>query len=100
MAEVEINEVFCLVCDVAAEVPSDDAVPRGVVLLVELLLDVGGDVLLDVVLLQGLCCTVHGVLLHVFRHVGVLDHGLSLSHLGVYTHKSETRIALKSNKEL
>lgn len=40
--------------DVGAEVPSDDAVPRWVVLFVELALDEGGDVLLDVVLLQSL----------------------------------------------
>lgn len=37
LAQVEINEMLCLVSDVAAEVPPDDAVPGGVVLLVELL---------------------------------------------------------------
>jgi len=68
-------------CDVAAEIPSDDAVPRGVVLLVELLLDVGGNVLLDIVLLQGLRRTVHGILLHVLGHISILDYGLSLGHL-------------------
>ena len=40
--------------DVGAEVPAHDAVPRRVVLLVELLLDVRGNVLLYVILLQGL----------------------------------------------
>jgi len=43
-----------LVGDVGAEVPAHDAVPRGVVLLVKLLLDVRGNVLLYVILLQGL----------------------------------------------
>jgi hypothetical protein len=43
-----------LVGDVGAKVPAHDAVPRGVVLLVKLLLDVRGNVLLYVILLQGL----------------------------------------------
>lgn len=37
LAQVEINEVFCLVCHIAAKVPPNDAVPRGVVLFVKLL---------------------------------------------------------------
>jgi hypothetical protein len=45
---VEIDEVFRLVCDVTSEVPSHNAMPGWVVFLVELLLDVGGDILLDV----------------------------------------------------
>ena len=64
--------------DVGSEVASDDAEPGGVVLLVELLLDVGGDVLLEVVFLQRLGRAVDGVLLHLFRHVRVLDHRLPL----------------------
>jgi len=51
-----------LVSHVGAEVPADNAVPGGVVLLVELLLDVGRDVLLNVVLLQSLSCAVNSVL--------------------------------------
>ena len=73
--------MFRLVGDVAAKVPSHNAVPGGVVLLVELFLDEGGDVLLDVELLQGLRGAVQHVLLHVLRHVGVLDHRLALRHL-------------------
>ncbi len=54
LAEVEVDEVLRLVGHVRAEVAADDAVPGRGVLFVELLLDVGRDVLLDVELLQGL----------------------------------------------
>lgn len=37
LAQIEVNEMLCLMGDVAAEVPPDDAVPGGVILLVELL---------------------------------------------------------------
>ena len=80
LSEIEIDEVLGLVCDIGAEVAANDAMPRRVVLFVELLLDVGGDVLLDVVLLQGLGGAIDRVLLHVFRHVGVLDHCFSVRH--------------------
>merc|ERR1719436_490208 len=73
LAEVEVDEVFRLVGDVRAEVPADDAMPRGVVLLVELLFDERRDVLLDVVLLQRLRGAINGVLLHVLGHVRILD---------------------------
>lgn len=45
LAQVEVDEVARLVRHVRAEVAADDAVPCGVVFLVELFLDVGGDVL-------------------------------------------------------
>ena len=54
LAQVEVDEVLRLVGHIGAEVTADDAMPGGVVLLVELLLDVRRDVLLDVVLLQRL----------------------------------------------
>ena len=47
---------------VGAEVAAHDDVPGGVVLFVEFLLDEGGDVLLDVVLFEGLGSAVDGVL--------------------------------------
>ncbi len=81
LAEVKVDEVLGFVGDVGAEVAADDAVPGRVVFLVELLLDVGSDVLLDVEFLEGLGGAVNCVLLHVLRHVGILDHGLALRHL-------------------
>jgi len=83
LAQVEVDEVLRLVRHVRAEVAADNAVPGGVVLLVELLLDEGGNVLLDVVLLQGLRGAVDGVLLHVLGHVRVLNHGLAIRHGGI-----------------
>uniref|UniRef100_A0A672GT04 Uncharacterized protein n=1 Tax=Salarias fasciatus TaxID=181472 RepID=A0A672GT04_SALFA len=85
LAQVEVDEVLGLVGDVAAEVPADDAVPGGLLSLHPPaarphLLDVGCNVLLYVVLLHGLRGTVHGVLLHVLRHVCILDHSLPVSH--------------------
>jgi hypothetical protein len=62
LTEVEVDEVLGLVGNVGAEVAAHDGVPRGVVLFVEFLLDEGGDVLLDVVLFEGLGSAVDGVL--------------------------------------
>ena len=80
MSHVEIDEMLGFVGDVGTEVSADDAVPGRIVFFVELLFDVGGDVLLDVVFLERLRCAVDGVLLHVFRHVSVLDYGFALRH--------------------
>lgn len=66
--------------NVRAEVTANDAVPRGVVLLVEFFLDECGDVLFDVETLEGLCADVDSVLLHVLGHVSVLDDCLSVCH--------------------
>lgn len=73
------------VCHIGAKVPADDAVPGGVVPFVEFFLDVRGNVLFDVVLFQGLRRTVHRVLLHLFAHVGVLDHCLAIAHFAAAT---------------
>uniref|UniRef100_A0A7N6F9F1 Uncharacterized protein n=1 Tax=Anabas testudineus TaxID=64144 RepID=A0A7N6F9F1_ANATE len=75
LTQVEVNKMLGLMSHVATKVPPNDAVPGGVVFLVKLL-----DIFLDVVLLQGLCGTLHGVLLHVLRHVGVFDDCLSVRH--------------------
>ena len=68
--------------DVTSVISAHNAMPCWVVFFVELFLDEGGDVLLDVVLLDGLGGAVHCVLLHLFRHVGVLDHCFSFCHSG------------------
>uniref|UniRef100_A0A3Q1KD14 Uncharacterized protein n=1 Tax=Anabas testudineus TaxID=64144 RepID=A0A3Q1KD14_ANATE len=85
LAQVEVNEMLCLMGDVAAEVPTDNAVPGGVILLVKLLKKnkqkkTCCNVFLYVVLLHRLGGTVHGVLLHVLGHVCVLDHSFPVSH--------------------
>ena len=54
LSEVEVDEVLGLVSDVRSEVTSNNAMPCGVVLFVELLLDVRSNVFLNVVLLEGL----------------------------------------------
>uniref|UniRef100_A0A8C9YEJ1 Dynein light chain n=1 Tax=Sander lucioperca TaxID=283035 RepID=A0A8C9YEJ1_SANLU len=75
LTQVEVYEMLGLMSHVAAKVPPNDAVPGRVIFLVKLL-----DIFLDVVLLQGLCGTLNGVLLHVLRHVGIFYHCLSFRH--------------------
>lgn len=65
LPQVEIDEVLRLVSHVGAKVPANDAMPGGVVLFVKLLLDVGGDILLNVVLLHCLGSAIDSILLHV-----------------------------------
>ena len=48
LAKIEVDEMLGFVSYIAAEVAADNAMPCGVVLFVELLLDVGSDVLFDV----------------------------------------------------
>ena len=72
----------CFVRHIASKVTSYDAMPRRVVLLVEFFLNEGGDVLLNVVLLERLSRAVDGVLLHLLRHVCILDHSLPVRHFG------------------
>ena len=54
LTQVEVDEMLGLVGHEAAKVAADDAVPGRVVLLVELLLDVGGNILRVVVVVQQL----------------------------------------------
>ncbi len=59
--------------NVAPEVSANDDVPGRTVALVKLLLDLRGDVLLDVVLLKSSRGDIHALLLHLLAHVDVLD---------------------------
>lgn len=61
-------------CDVASEVFAHDDVPCRPMPPVELLLDLGGNVLLDVVLLKSGGGNVDALLLHLLAHVNVLDY--------------------------
>ena len=79
LAQVEVDEVFGFMCHITTEVPPHDAAPGGVVLLVELL-DMGRNVLLYIILFQCLSSTLHRVLLHLLRHIVILDYGLSVTH--------------------
>ena len=81
LTKVEVDEVLGLVGHVRAEVTADNAVPGGVVLLVEFLLDEGSDVLLNVVLFEGLGGDIDSVLLHIFGHVSILDNSFTVGHL-------------------
>jgi len=80
LAEVEVDEVLRLVCYVRAEIAADNAVPGWDVLLVELLLNVSSNILLNVVLLERLSGDIDGILLHLLRHIGILDNGLAFAH--------------------
>ena len=81
LTKVEIDEVLGLVGDVGTEVSAHDAMPGWVVLFIELLLDEGGDVLLNVEFLESLGGDVDSVLLHIFGHVCVLHNGLAVCHI-------------------
>jgi len=86
LAEVEVDEMLRLVGDIAAEVATNDAMPGRIILLVELLLDISGDVLLDVIFIQSLNSCVNCIVLHLFGHVRVLHHRflVAATHLRMY----------------
>ena len=80
LAKVEVDEVLGLVGDIGSEIAAHNAMPGGVVLLVELLLDERSDILLDVELLESLGRDIDSILLHVLRHISILNNSLSIRH--------------------
>lgn len=82
LAHVEVDEVLVLVHDIRAEAAADDAVPRRVVPLVELSLDLRCHVLFHLVLLDGLCGDLNRIGLHLWTDVRHLDVRLPLAHRG------------------
>uniref|UniRef100_A0A8C6BE08 Dynein light chain n=1 Tax=Monodon monoceros TaxID=40151 RepID=A0A8C6BE08_MONMO len=85
LAQVEVDEVFGFMCHITTEVPPHDAVPAQTArnptpAPCPHLLDMGRNVLLYIILLQCLSSTLHRVLLHLLRHIGIFDHGLSVTH--------------------
>ena len=54
LPHVEVDKVLGLMCDIRAKVPSHNAMPRGVVLLVKFFLDVCSYVFFNVEFIHGL----------------------------------------------
>uniref|UniRef100_A0A8C1HJK1 Dynein light chain n=1 Tax=Cyprinus carpio carpio TaxID=630221 RepID=A0A8C1HJK1_CYPCA len=77
LTQVKVDEMLSFVRHITAKVPSHNTMPCRIILLIELL-----NVLLNVVLLHGLCGTIHSILLHVLRHISVLYYCLPVSHDG------------------
>lgn len=80
MTQVKIDEVLCLMCDVAAKISAHDTMPGRIIFLVKFLLDIGSNIFLYVILLHSLCGAVNSILLHVLRHVCILDYCLPVRH--------------------
>ena len=100
LAQVEVDKVLGLVGDIWAEVTANNAVPCWVVLFVEFLLDVGGNVLFNVVLLQRLGGTVNRVLLHVLRHISVLNDSFTIRHSISQTKSNITKTLVNDSREI
>jgi len=82
LSQVEIDEVPCFVGDVWAKISSHNAMPGRVVLFVKFLFNICSNILLYVVFFQSLRGTVHSILLHFLRHVGILNHSFTVRHGG------------------
>uniref|UniRef100_A0A8D2I2R6 Dynein light chain n=1 Tax=Urocitellus parryii TaxID=9999 RepID=A0A8D2I2R6_UROPR len=80
LAQVEVDEVLGFVCHVTTEVPPHNAVPG------PHLLDVGRNILFYIIFLQRLSSALHRILLHLFRHVRIFYHRLSVAH-GYLSHR-------------
>ena len=67
------------VSDIASKVLSDDDVPRRAMSSVKLLLDLSGDILLDIVFFEGRGCDVNTLLLQILAHIDRFDDGFGAS---------------------
>ena len=68
------------VCDVASKILANNNVPRWALSSVKLLLDLSGDILLDVVFFEGGGRDVHALLLEILTHVDRFDDGFWATH--------------------
>merc|ERR1712036_204251 len=73
LSQVKVNEMSRFVGDIGSKITAHNTMPGGIVFLVELLFDVSGDVFFNIIPFQCLRGTIHGVLLHFFRHVGIFN---------------------------
>lgn len=83
LSQVEVDEMFGLVCHIRSEVSSNNAMPGRTVFLVKFFLDVRSNVFFDVVLFKSLHRRVDSTFLHFFAHVNIFDDRFlfSLTHL-------------------
>ena len=88
MTQVEVDTMPGSMGDEGTKTFTNDAVPSRVVFFVKLLLDVGGDVILVFVLLEGLDRAVNSILLHLLGHEVVHNHDQPVGHLELLVFKS------------
>ena len=81
LSDVEIHVVSGLVGDVGSKVPADKGVPISVVLPVQLIFEVGGDLLDGMHLVQGISGYSQYLALKLGGYVFGLDHRFALAYL-------------------
>ena len=100
MTQVEVNEMLGFMRHVGAEITANNAMPGGTVFFVEFLLDVGGNVLFNVVLFQRLNRYVDRIFLQLFAHVNILNDGflLRLIHLESVGEIGKAKLIIKDKQ--
>ncbi len=88
MTQVEVDTMPGSMGHEGTKTFTNDAVPGRVVFFVKLFLDVGGDVILVFVLLEGLDRAVNSILLHLLGHEVVHNHDQPVGHLELLVFKS------------
>jgi len=81
LAEVEVDEVLSLMGHVRSKVSPNNTVPCRVVTLVEFLLDVSSYFLLDVIFRESSGRAIDSILLHLLRHVSILNNSSFVRHV-------------------